>query len=337
VPATIIDLLVSHLTDCGTQWSLGTFGGIAEFSRDPDEPVKLTTSGPLLSAITSRGSVAITPCEGLRPFASESITRQGWNHRVALCLEGSAATMNRRTALTEFGPDANALREQDRNNILFDLGLDALQSDLCVRIADPDIAARLRDCTGHSVFAADNPAMGIILGANPHRVFLSRIGRIEVYQPIPPATGKSPDGPHTHLLPKLLKSRRTHAATEPIPEGWIPCAHFYPSHPAKDAFGESKTFDRTQHDAFQRLLGTFGSSESISLKKEVIAAIDREQAPFDAGTTRDRVARTDIRVALRQMKVAGHPSRALPAWFAAFDSANDAHADQDELDEQHGS
>ena len=84
--------------------------------------------------------------------------------------------------------------------------------------------------------------MRIILAASPHRVFVSRIGRAEVYQPIPSANGKSPDGPHTHVLPKLLQHRRTHAATEPVPDGFVPCAHLYPRHPLKDAFGREKTF-----------------------------------------------------------------------------------------------
>ena len=86
--------------------------------------------------------------------------------------------------------------------------------------------------------------MGIILHANPHRVFISRLGRIEVYQPIPPPSGKSPEGPHTHVLPRLLKSGRTHPATEPVPEGWIPCAHLYPPHPARDGLGEPRAVRR---------------------------------------------------------------------------------------------
>ena len=121
--------------------------------------------------------------------------------------------MSRRTALTELGPDTGALRIEDRGNALFDLGLDALQADLCVRFADKAIAAKLREHVGRSVFEPGNPAMGIILASNPHRVFISRVGRIEVYQPIPPANHKSPEGPHTHVLPKLLRSRRTHPAT----------------------------------------------------------------------------------------------------------------------------
>ena len=44
--------------------------------------------------------------------------------------------------------------------------------------------------------------MAVILAASPHRVFVSRVGRIEVFQAIPSANGKSPEGPHTHVLPK---------------------------------------------------------------------------------------------------------------------------------------
>jgi hypothetical protein len=111
---------------------------------------------------------------------------------------------------------------------LFDLGLGILQMDACVPVNDPAIVAALRGCTGKSVFALGNDAMGIMLAANPHRVFVSRSGRAEVFQPIPPPDGKSPDGPHTHDLPKLLSHRRTHATTEPVPEGCVACAHLYP-------------------------------------------------------------------------------------------------------------
>jgi len=143
--------------------------------------------------------------------------------------------MSGRSVLTEVGPDRDALRAEDRAAVLFDLGLGALQVDVCVRSSEPAVVAALRGCAGKSLFAPGNGALGVILASNPHRIFASRIGRIEVFQPIPPADGKSPSGPHTHVLPKLLAHRRTHAATEPLPAGWIPCAHCYPPHPARTA------------------------------------------------------------------------------------------------------
>ena len=42
--AAAIDLLRREIANPDTQWSLGTFGAIAEFSRDRDEPVRLVQS-----------------------------------------------------------------------------------------------------------------------------------------------------------------------------------------------------------------------------------------------------------------------------------------------------
>ncbi len=328
--AQVVKLLSEQILDPGTQWSLGTFGGIAEFSRDPNEAVKLTTSDKDVVAVTGRGAVAITWQENLRPFASESITKQSWSHRVALCLPAQTCVMNRRSTLTELGADIDALREEDRQGVLFDIGLDAMQADLCIRVADPNAVAELRRHAGRSVFEPDNPAMGVVLATNPHRVFISRIGRLEVYQPIPSAAGKSPDGPHTHVLPKLLKSKRTHPATEPIPEGWIPCAHLYPAHPSKDGMGRAQPFDRARHEVFQNLVETLGTPASVAIKKQVMNAVSSEQPPAALAMIADRAVRINVRVALRQMKASGHPSRTLPAWLEAFDRGDRGEDDDDD-------
>ncbi len=328
--ANIVELLTEQISNPDTQWSLGTFGGIAEFSRDRDEPVTLTTSDRLVSAVTARGGIAITIRDDLRPFASESITRKDWSHRVALCLPQNTCGMNRRTVLTELNRDGDALREDDRDGVLFDLGLDALQTDLCVRIRDANVIACLRPYLNRPVFEPDNPAMSIILAASPHRVLISRAGRVEVYQPIPPPTGKSPEGPHTHVLPKLLKSRRTHPATEPVPDGWIPCAHLYPAHPIKDALGAAQSFDATRHDAFQQLLDRHGHADAVAAKKQIVAAIMNEASPDSQHAATDRMARANIRIAIRQLTAAQHPSRSLPVWRTMFDHVEATGEDDDD-------
>src|SRR5882757_364829 len=313
-----IDLLHAQIADADTQWSLGTFGGIAEFSRDRDEKVSLTQSATGAAAVTARGGIAIDLSADCRPFAFECITRSGWSQRVALCLPADRCAMNRRTVLTELDADHEALKPQHRGSVLFDLGLGAWQADLCVRIDDHTTVARLRSHCGRSVFDPANPAMGLLLETNPHRVFISRIGRIEVYQPIPPASGKSPDGPHTHILPKLLKSGRTHAATEPIPEGWIPSAHLYPKHPVRDA---GDLFDAAHHGSFQRTIERFGLPECLAIKRRVVDAIGSGEPPSNLAITLDRHSRAGVRIALRQLKAAGHASPILHAWLAEFDSA----------------
>jgi hypothetical protein len=228
--------------------------------------------------------------------------------------------MGQRTVLTELHADRVALKPEHRESILFDLGLGALQADLCVRIDDDDTVAQLRRHCGRSVFDPANPAMGLLLETNPHRVFISRIGRIEVYQPIPPPSGRSPDGPHTHVLPKLLKSGRTHAATEPIPEGWIPCAHLYPKHAAHGGPGP-ESFDVASHDSFQRMMGSFGLAGSLAIKRRVVDAVRAGEPPSNLAATLDRHGRTGVRIALRQLKAAGPASPVLKAWLAEFDHA----------------
>jgi Family of unknown function (DUF6925) len=314
------ELLAAQIADHETTWSLGTFGAIAEFTRDRDEAVALSRSDGCLAAVTGRGGIRIEAQQDLRLLASESTTPESWNHRIALCLPEGRCAMRRRTVLTALGPDTEALREQDRDAALFDLGLDALQVDACIRVSDPDVAAQLASHAGRGLFEPANPAMGVILAASPHRVFVSRLGRIEVFQPIPAANGQSPQGPHTHVLPKLLALGRTHAATEPIPHGFVPCAHLYPAHPAKDGFGRRRPFDRARHDAFQRMLRDFGDPALYALKRRVIAAVTAGEDPSSVvAMTGSRFMRTTVRVALRQLAAAGHPSASLATWLAAHD------------------
>jgi hypothetical protein len=315
----LLDVLADQIADAETAWSLGTFGAIAEFTRDASEAAATNRGGNGVAVVTARGGICLEAKADLRAIASESLTSSGWNQRVALCLPKSACVMNARTVFTEVGPDDNALREDDRSGVLFDLGLGALQIDACVRSADPQVLAALRACVGKSLFAAGNDAMHVILASNPHRVFISRIGRIEVFQPIPPPDGKSPDGPHTHVLPKLLRSGRTHAATEPLPAGWIPCAHFYPPNPLRDGDGHARPFRRECHDAFQALLSRYGVPRLVDIKARVADAVRAGEQPSALQLPEDRHGRATLRVTLRQLRASERVSASLAAWLAAHD------------------
>ena len=259
-------LLCDALDDPGTAWSLGSFGAIAEFMRDPDEAVSAQPDDRLGMA-TERGAIALSACSDLRPVAYETAVASGWNHAVALCLPEATCAMSRRGVVTELGPDREAARERDRDAILFDLGLDLLAVDACVRTSDPEAVACLRSGVGRPLFDPANPIGRHLVAMSPHRVFLARVGRIEVYAPIPGPGGTSPEGPHTHVLPKLLHSGRTHAATTPIPAGWVPCAALHPAHPYKDMMGRRITFDAARYEAFQILLDRWGDPDLLAVKR----------------------------------------------------------------------
>jgi hypothetical protein len=330
---SIMDLLAAQLADGETAWSIGSFGAIAEFTRSPDEIAKIGSGKNALSALTAKGGFRIFGHRELRPFASESLTTQSWSQRIALCLPEPMAPMSQRTELTELGPDSESLREEDRDGTLFDIGLGTLQVDACIRTSDAEVAAALRRHVGKSVFATDSGAMGVILHANPHRVFMSRLGRIEVFQPIPPADGKSPDGPHTHVLPKLLAHHRTHAATEPVPRGWIPCAHFYPPHPMRDGVGRNRPFQIDRHTKFQNLLALYGDPASVALKRRVIYLVMAGHGPTGTGIGNDRFSRTSVRVTLRQLQASNTSSSSLAAWLSAYERSD---LTQSELTENGG-
>lgn len=316
---TVRSLLHEHLLDTGSQWNLGTFGAIAEFMRDAGEPFEVVDESDRLSVTTARGGIGFGRLDGIRLHASESAVGSGWNHRVALCLPEGACAMNRRSVLTELGPDAGALRPQDAAGILFDMGLGTLQANICIRTADPVLIAALRQGAGRSLFEPGNSAMGAIVGAGPHRVFIAGFGRCEVYQPIPPADGRSPEGPHTHVLPQLLRSGRTHAATEPVPEGFVPCAHLVPAHPLKDGLGRPHPFDRDALRRFEALFERFGDAALVDLKRRAKQAIAAGIAPGAFDPPRSRFERHALRVYLRQAWFDSGEGKRLIAWSAVFD------------------
>ena len=324
----VTSLIRDELATVTTQWNLGTFGAIAEFLRDPGEPVELGDGPGRLFAVTDRGGIGFGDLSEVRLFASETAVGSGWSHRIALCLPEATCTMSRRSVLTELGPDETALRPQDRAGILFDMGLGTLQVDICIRTGDPELIATLRSVAGKSLFEAGNPAMAAIVTKGPHRVFISRAGRCEVYQPIPPADGRSPEGPHTHVLPQLLRNGRTHAATEPVPEGWVPFAHLVPAHPLKDAMARPRPWDGAAHERFQTLLATTGDDELMALKRRLLDAILSGSAPADFREPANKFARHTLRVTLRQLR-AGPKLPGLSRWLEAFDKQEPASEDAD--------
>lgn len=154
---------------------------------------------------------------------------------------------------------------------------------------------------------------------SPTRVFLSRLGRVEVCTPIPKPEGRTPEGPHTHVLRDLLRRRRTHSANVPLPHCALPCAEMFPASPIHDAHGGCQQFDIAKHETFQRLLAEHGDSFCMKAKSETVAAIRAGRPPFDEPSY-NRAQRLARRVALRQIAQTDGPSRLLAAWQKIFDS-----------------
>ncbi|MEM1345048.1 MAG: hypothetical protein AAGI34_10785 [Pseudomonadota bacterium] len=315
--------LESHLQDWQAGWSVGSFGAIAEFHQDADEAALV--EAPLTRA-TARGAIRIERLDGVVPVAWEALSKNParWQQGVALCLPVDEARASGRRVLTECGPDAGAIRPEDRTAILFDMGLAQANIDFCIRTDDPALLACLRAEAGRSLLEPGNPAMGAILKAHPHRVSLSAIGRCEVYQKIGGSDtgGVSPAGPHTHVLPKLMAAGRSHSANTPIPEALMPGMMLHPANPTMGTLGEDRAFDDALFARFQRLLEAWGAPEYVAAKGRVWAAMDADRLPEACPETdqaSSRVERTALRNAIRQ-RARGHGVSALvAAWSAALD------------------
>lgn len=317
----VAKVVEAALNDAETGWNMGSFGVIAEFHHVMgDGPA---TQVGTLARFTERGGVRIDSLEGVRPIAYETLSPKPhrWAHAVALCLPEPEAAMSRRNTLTEIGPDTGALREGDRGAILFDMGLAQPQVDFFIRTDDADLLCALRAAEGRSLFEHGNPAMAAILAAHPHRVALTRLGRVEVFQKIggPDTGGVSPEGPHTHVLPKLLRAGRTHSANVPIPEGWLPCAAFHPCSPVAGRMGEDKDFDPDAFGAFQILLDAWGVEDYVTAKRDAWATLEAGHGPETHAEPSSRVGRAGLRNAIRQWRRQGGDEALVGAWASAFD------------------
>ena len=312
------ELIASHLRSAKSSWSIGAFGAIAEFHRGSREAADARE----FALVTAGGAIAVRLEERCRAFAYELLSARSdlWLNGVALCLPEPQARMAGNARVTELGPDRDALRPEDRDSSLFDLGLGLANCDFCVRTADSEVQEALREA-GDVPLLANAPLFEFLAQRSPHRVMLSQLGRIEVFGKIGLEGSGSPAGPHTHLLPRFVRQGRTHAADVPVPRGWLPCLSLYPPNPVQDGEGRRKPLDRDDLARFQTLLERFGDADHVHTKREVMAMVRGGKEPESLACSTRR-QRTACRIALRQLRKLDGASPRLERWLREFDIAS---------------
>jgi len=327
-----LKLIKSYLNDWQAGWSFGSFGALAEFHQDQNEPA-LFQSDLICGRATSRGAIEFIPTvlEQLKLIAYETLSPKPhrWSQAIALCLPDKYSRCNERSVLTELGLDKNAIIPSNRTDVLFDMGLSLFNCDFCIRTSDGRLLKALRANEGRSLFDPGNPVMGIILENHPHRIAITKAGRVEVFQKIggPETGGVSPIGPHTHVLPKLMQSKRTHTANTPIPAGWVPVAFLHPGSPVAGPLGQDRTFEPNLHERFQQLLSRYGRQELVSVKRSFQEAVASEENHENFVEPKGRHERAALRIEIRQeIQVAEHNNNSalkkrLEHWRNKFDGS----------------
>lgn len=195
-------------------------GDEAIAADDATRRIRRTQAG----AISIRTDLAQTTVVYERPGADHHRRVHG----IVVCLAAAEAAGQRRSGITNLGADLQALAPEQEDAVLFDLGLRCSNLDACIRTADRDLIGMLDERAGTPLLDAGPELMTALLARSPTRVFDTAIARIEVYQAIAPEGGKTPPGPHTHVLPNLLKTGRTHFNYVPVPPSTLPVLECYP-------------------------------------------------------------------------------------------------------------
>lgn len=251
---------------------MGSFGAISEFVRWPgDAPAEPADRG--LGWFTPRGGIRFDRTEGLSALAWEmpSTKSERFFRHIEFLLPTPEALVPQPFGFTELGPDHAAIRPEDRDMILFDCGLQQKNVRFCIRTRDPELIEEMRLCAGLGNFDPKNSAAAMIFARHPHRISVTAVGRTEVYQKIggPDTDWKSPDGPHTHLLPKLLAAGRTHSANTPIPDGYLPVASLHPASPFSLPDGTERPFCMTTWQHYDTLMRDHRSPEASRLRDQL--------------------------------------------------------------------
>ena len=320
---SVYRVLEEAIEDVATGWSLGTFGALAEFHRQHSDRASISSDVDGWSVVTALGGLRANRHRGVRllPYEGLSKLETAWTHGVMVCIPNDQAQMNGSKCITELGPDQQSLTTVSADALLFDLGLGVGHVSAAIRTADEALIKILRACAGKKFLDLPHEVVVAIKETQPVRVFRSHLGRIEVTQEIPKSDGKTPFGPHTHILPDLLRLGRAHSANVPVPHGWLPCLSFFPPNSARDAWGEPTAFDRDAHQRFQNLVEAFAPDEIVVAKALAWSSLARDVSPDAVDIPKARAERTALRVALRQWR---HLNGESDCWWAWRDSVEPA-------------
>jgi hypothetical protein len=220
-PDRIAELIHGALAAAAGAWSMGVQGALAEFAVVGDEAVETRRSGPggrTVEAVTAGGGIRLTVTDDTVAYSA------GPDRGITLAVPRRVLPAPSLKVTAE-PADRGALRPEHEKSVLVDLAVGHSAAAFCVRTADPDLIAALRVVEGCGWREALDRVGHLLVATSPHRVVTGPLGRIEVYNPIPQEWHVSPDGCHTHLLPRLLETGRETADGDELPPELVAAAN----------------------------------------------------------------------------------------------------------------
>ena len=221
--------VVRSLQENQGTWVAGVVGAVGEFTAAPGNKVHVDFEGDIIVATTPGARLRFHIDDHVRALTFDPKVTPTREMRVMLSVKRERGRPEVAHVLSPLGKDCSAIAAADWDATLFDLGLGRKEARFCVRTGPGPLNDALVRADG-TAFPDNLPKIGpALLEASPARVIETALGRIEVMTPIPAPTGKSPLGPHTHLLPDHLASGRATPAGMDLPRAYLPGAIFYPA------------------------------------------------------------------------------------------------------------
>lgn len=208
-------------------WVFGLVGAVGEFRAAAGENVHGWTNGDEIFATTMNAAVLFKVDDAVRALTFEPIDTPIEQSRIAFVVKRERGRPAIAEGLADLGADPAPLIANDAGH-LFDLGLRRKEARFCVRVRDGAARDALDRAKGMAFPESLHAIAEPLLADSPTRVIENALGRLEVQGQIPPPGGKSPDGPHTHLLPDHLATGRAMPAGMDLPRAYLPGAIFYP-------------------------------------------------------------------------------------------------------------
>lgn len=223
--ASLLDAIETRFATAAGTFVVGVPGAVAEVLREPDEPFERVREADTLTVRTRRAALWVEAPAFLTAF---EIAREGRAPLIALAVPAGRADAAGPTTLTALGADPQALLARDADGLLFDVGLGRRGVRFSIRCA-PALAPRIAAHCG-TPWPQDLARIGAaVVEHSPVRVVETPCLRAEIDAVIPPPDGRSPEGPHTHLLPDLLAQGEAGATGLPLPKGYLLTALFHPA------------------------------------------------------------------------------------------------------------